>query len=345
MKGDIMTVAAGAPTIRLIKLAYRADLPVLLHGRHGVGKSELLRGAADELGIGVIVRDLSLMEPPDLIGLPRVGPDGRTHYAPPAFLPTGGNKGLLVFEEINRAPRYMTAPCMQLLTDRCLNDYELPQGWVPCAVVNDVDDGYQVDEPAPALLSGFVRTKIEPDGKSWVVWARRAGIHPKVVAFVEDNPNIFAAADPQSNPRAWTYVSRLLRAFESDALETYATEDLVTAVAGLVGETWSGGFAGYVGTSAPLSAAAIIDGYTSHRGLVRRWREQLRLDLLEATWAHLRNHLQQQMAFDVVIEDKAKKKRVEQFLGDLTPDLLGQARNWLRDRRLTGLTLPKRKAA
>jgi hypothetical protein len=341
MKGDIMTVAAGAPAIRLITLAHRADLPVLLHGRHGVGKSELLRGAANELGIDVVVRDLSLMEPPDLIGLPRVGSDGRTHYAPPAFLPTDG-KGLLVFEEINRAPRYMAAPCLQLLTDRRLNDYQLPQGWVPCAAVNDADDGYLVDELDPALLARFVRIKIEPEVTGWIAWASLNDVHPKVIGFVQDNPNIFA--DPQSNPRSWTYVSRLLRASEGvQAIGT--TEDLVVAIAGLVGETWSGAFASYLGNSGPLSAAAVIDAYGSHGGIVRRWRDDSRLDLIASTWANLRNHLQRQATFEAVIEDKAKKKNVETFLRDLTPDLLRLARKWLQERGLIGLTLPRRKAA
>jgi hypothetical protein len=342
VKGDIMTVSAGTPAVRLITLAYEADLPALLHGRHGVGKSELLRRAANNLGIDVIVRDLSLMEPPDLIGLPRVGADGRTHYAPPAFLPTGG-KGLLVFEEINRAPRYMAAPCLQLLTDRRLNDYALPKGWVPCAAVNDVDDGYLVDELDPALLARFVRAKLEPDVNEWSAWATENNVHPKVVSFVRDNPNIFA--DPQSNPRSWTYVSRLLRASDGDAQATTATEDLVVAIAGLVGETWSGAFASYVGTNGPLSASAVVDGYGSHRGIVRRWRDDSRLDLLESTWVNVRSHLQRQATFEAVLADKAKKKNVELFLRDLTPDLLRLARKWLQERGLTGLTLPRGKAA
>src|SRR5207249_5537844 len=99
----MLTIAAGMPLIELVALAYQANLPVLLHGRHGVGKSELLAQAAARLGIGLVVRDLSLMEPPDLVGMPKVGKDGKTHYAVPSFLPTAG-RGLLVFEELNRCP-------------------------------------------------------------------------------------------------------------------------------------------------------------------------------------------------------------------------------------------------
>lgn len=341
MKGDIMTVAAGAPALRLINLGYRANLPILLHGRHGVGKSNLLEAAALELDISFIVRDLSLMEPPDLIGLPRFGDDGRTHYASPAFLPTEG-KGLLVFEELNRAPRYMQAPCLQLLTTRSLNDYVLSTGWLPCAAINDADDGYEVEELDAALLSRFVRVKIEPDTGEWCAWARGNDVHPKVLMFVQDNPSIFA--DPQANPRAWTYVSRLVRASEGDARATSATEDLVVAIAGLVGETLAGAFAAYLGTDAPLAATAIVNAYDSHRGIVRRWRKESRLDLLAATSVNLRNHLQRQATFDAVIEDKAHKKHVEQFLEDLTPDLHRQMQDWLRERGFTGLTLRKVKA-
>src|SRR5690242_3372218 len=110
----MLTVSAGEPLIELLSLAYQADQPVLLHGKHGVGKSAILAEAAARLGIGQLVRDLSLMEPPDLLGIPRVGDEGTTHYAAPAFLPRGG-KGLLLFEELNRCPPYMRAPCLQLL--------------------------------------------------------------------------------------------------------------------------------------------------------------------------------------------------------------------------------------
>jgi hypothetical protein len=337
--GPIMKVAAGVPAMRQIQLAYRANLPVLLHGRHGVGKSEIIRAAAAELGVDVIVRDLSVMEPPDLIGIPRVEADGRTHYAPPAFLPTGG-EGLIVFEELNRAPRYVVAPCLQLLTARCLNDYELPSGWVPCGAVNDADDGYQVEDLDPALLSRFVRVKIEADQKEWCAWARRHNVHTKVVAFVEGNPSIFR--DPQSNPRAWSYVSRLLQAADAGS---YSPDELVVAVAGLVGETWSGAFAESFGADTPLTALKIVEAYQGHAGIVRRWKKNARLDLLEASWFNLRNHLQRQATFDAVVAEPEQKKNVEKFLRELAPDLALQARDWFEERGLTGLTFPRKRAA
>ncbi len=98
----MMTIKAGNAVVDLIELAHAADQPVLLVGRHGVGKSSFFEDAAERLGIGLIVCDLSLMESVDLIGIPKVNPEGRTIYAPPAFLPTKG-EGLFVLEELNRS--------------------------------------------------------------------------------------------------------------------------------------------------------------------------------------------------------------------------------------------------
>ena len=68
----IPTLAVGPQLLALLTLAYKANQPVLLHGRHGVGKSEFLEHAAKALAIDIIVRDLSIMEPTDLVGIPRV---------------------------------------------------------------------------------------------------------------------------------------------------------------------------------------------------------------------------------------------------------------------------------
>jgi hypothetical protein len=92
------TIKAGQELIDFIKLCYHADRPPLLIGRHGIGKSKILEQAAKEVGIGYICRDLSIMEPCDLAGLPKLHGE-TTKYSPPSFLPIEG-RGLLVFEEL-----------------------------------------------------------------------------------------------------------------------------------------------------------------------------------------------------------------------------------------------------
>src|SRR5687767_7212878 len=58
-------VPIGERTAAVLALAYRAHRAVLLEGPTGIGKSELVKQVADDLGIGFAVLDLSLLEPPD----------------------------------------------------------------------------------------------------------------------------------------------------------------------------------------------------------------------------------------------------------------------------------------
>lgn len=197
----MMSLPAGDAVIELIQLARSADQPVLLAGRHGVGKSSLFEEAAQRQGIGIIVRDLSLMEPVDLIGIPRINDDGRTEYHAPSFLPEDG-AGLLVIEELNRCPRYVQVPCLQLLTARRLNDYVLPPGWLPCAAINSGDE-YLVDDLDPALTWRFVQVRVEADPTNWAAWARESG-------NIHGTPGPFSCKRQDSQRVAKKRVSRSL---------------------------------------------------------------------------------------------------------------------------------------
>jgi hypothetical protein len=330
---------AGECVVDVIKLAYQADQPVLLEGRHGVGKSALLARAAETLGVDLIVRDLSLLEPPDLVGIPSVGADGRTHYAPPAFLPSGG-RGLLAFEELNRCPRYMQAPCLQLLTSRCLNDYSLPTGWLPVAAINDAQDGYLVEELDEALLSRFLRIKVAADRQAWVAWGKaEERVHPKIVAFAHHSDGLFD--EPVSNPRSWVYASNFLKRWEATPERR---QDLLAAgLTGLVGETWALAFLQhYLDGRRPLTAEEVVDHYPAHRASLRDWVEAARLDIVTASLAALQRHLEPQRVYEAVAADGGKKGNVETFFADLPAELRRPVREWLRDRGFEALRVPKR---
>lgn len=127
---SIVGLPLGDRVKSILKTAYRARRPFLLEGDSGIGKSELVSQLAAEMGIGCIVLDLSLLEPPDLIGLPVIS-GGRTRFAVPSQLPTEG-AGFLFLEELNRAERHIQQPSLQLLSAKRLNEYVLPPDWVPC---------------------------------------------------------------------------------------------------------------------------------------------------------------------------------------------------------------------
>lgn len=152
--GQTIAVPVGTRLEAVLELAYRARRSALLEGPTGVGKSEIVRAVARRLGLGTVVLDLSLLEPPDLVGLPVID-SGRTLHAVPGFLPRDG-AGILMLEELNRAERYIQQPALQLLTARRLHDYDLPPDWVPFAAINPENGEYQVTALDPALRARFL---------------------------------------------------------------------------------------------------------------------------------------------------------------------------------------------
>lgn len=310
-----MKTKAGKDVIQLIAQAYKANLPVLLEGPHGVGKSQLIEQAAKQLDIEFIVRDLSLMEPPDLIGLP-VQSGGRTVYAPPAFLPTKG-RGIIAFEELNRSERYMMSPCLQLLTARCLNDYKLPEGWLPVAAINPASEGYDVRPLDPALQSRFVRVQVAADVKNWLEWAEKSGVHSGVRQYVEAVPEIFDT----TNPRSWACVSDLITANGGDGAGS--RQILLAGIAGLVGETHAKAFLKQLqgAGDATISVDAVLRKYRGVRSTVVGWAKARRTDQLQSIAHQVQVALQASGLCEEIRGSQAMTRNVENFIKDLPADM------------------------
>ncbi len=225
-----LAVPVGPRLEKVMAVAYRARRAVLLEGPTGVGKSEIVRRVAQDLGIETIVLDLSLLEPPDLVGLPTVK-DGRTEYALPHVLPTGGS-GILLLEELNRAERYIQQPALQLLSARRLHEYVLPEGWVCVATINPQTAEYHVTTLDKALRARFLQVAVRADRASWLAWAQTRSLHAGVVGVVQAHER----ALDEVPPRTWTYVSDLLQAFTAAELEDGAL--LRDAIGGYLPAAW-----------------------------------------------------------------------------------------------------------
>lgn len=207
-----LDIPVGPRLSRALQVAWRARRPALLEGPTGIGKSEMVQSVARALGIDTVVLDLSLLEPPDLVGLP-ITRDGRTTYAHPAILPTGGS-GILMLEELNRAERYIQQPALQLLTARRLHEYVLPEGWSTCAAINPETGDYQVTPLDPALRARFMNLKVRAEREPWLLWAGEHGVHHAVTDLVRAHDRSL----DEVAPRTWAYVSDVLRAVRGDEL-------------------------------------------------------------------------------------------------------------------------------
>ena len=207
----------------LILTAIKAKKSLMAWGPPGVGKSELFDQIAKEMGLELIDIRLSLLNPVDLRGLPVPMTEGDnktatyTTWLPPHFLPRKG-KGILLLDEINLAVPTVQSAAYQLVLNRKLGEYTLPEGWAIVAAGNRAQDRSNVFEMSFALKNRFIHVKIEPEIDCWKKWAVEHDVHPGVVAYLcyrpqnllkmPDNP----AQDAYPTPRSWVVLSDMIKA-------------------------------------------------------------------------------------------------------------------------------------
>lgn len=216
--------------------------PVMIWGPPGVGKSQLVAQIADKHQVAVIDIRLSQMEPSDLRGIP-FRSDGGVEWAVPTMLPDAkrhGEDGILFLDEITSAPPSVSAAAYQLILDRRLGDYRVPEGWAIVAAGNRQGDrGVTYTMPAP-LANRFSHFELETHLDDWVGWAYQEGIDERLIAFLRFRPDLIFEFDPAHNPvafpspRSWEFAHRALQKFsQHEALLTQTLQACVGPAAGI----------------------------------------------------------------------------------------------------------------
>ncbi|MDA8362225.1 MAG: MoxR family ATPase [Gammaproteobacteria bacterium] len=195
--------------------------PVMLWGPPGVGKSQMVVQVGLRHAVPVIDIRLSQMEPTDLRGIPfRV--NDLVEWAIPAMLPDAarhGEAGILFLDEITSAAPTVSAAAYQLILDRRLGAYRIPDGWAIFAAGNRQGDrGVTYSMPAP-LANRFSHFEVETHLDDWVSWAYANGIDERIIAFLRFRPELLFDFDTAHNPvafpspRSWEFAHRALRKF------------------------------------------------------------------------------------------------------------------------------------
>lgn len=176
-------------------------VPLHIWGACGVGKSQIVSQVAADLGYDFLDVRAVQLDPVDLRGLPRINAD-QTEWVPPKFLPRAG-KGILFLDELTSAPQMTQAGCYQLVLDRKLGEYVLPEGWVVIAAGNPASErGVHFAMPRP-LRNRFVHLDLEADLEDWCKWAVTAGVRPEIIAFLRFKQDLLHCADLTSDANAW----------------------------------------------------------------------------------------------------------------------------------------------
>ena len=203
----------------VLALLAEARQPTIVWGPPGAAKSQVAQQVAAATNRQYVDVRALLLDPVDLRGIPWRDTHDRTRWAPPAFLPPPGDTGrwLINLEELPSAVPMVQAALYQLVLDRRVGEYELPEGASLIACGNrETDRGVVHRMPTP-LASRFVHLEIRVDAEDWLGWGAANGIVPEVLFFVTYEPDLLHRFDPQSRekafpcPRTWEFVSNIVK--------------------------------------------------------------------------------------------------------------------------------------
>lgn len=238
---DSMTVTSVQARKAILK-AFQVKRPIFLWGPPGIGKSEVVADITEEMGGLMIDLRMAQMEPTDIRGIPFFNKDlYKMDWAEPVDLPDQELASqypiiVLFLDEMNSAPPSVQAAGYQLILNRRVGKYRLPDNVVIVAAGNrDSDKGVTYRMPMP-LANRFIHLEMRADFNAWQNWAVNKGIHKDVVGYLSFAKNDMYDFNAKSSsrafatPRSWVFVSQLLEDEDTDV------STLENLIAGSVGE-------------------------------------------------------------------------------------------------------------
>lgn len=252
-----------------------ANHNIMLVGRHGIGKSEILTNYYNARGMRVVPLFLGQMsDPGDLIGLPRQEGDttsSRTVFVPPYWFPIDGKPIVLFLDELNRARPEILQTVMDLALNRRLAGHQLPEGSRIISAVNEGDE-YQLTHLDPALVSRFNVYQFCPTAQEWLVWAGQEHIDQRVIDFIASDATLLdgtpelkesedTGLEKYPDRRAWKRVSEVLRQDLSD--------DDLELIAGIVGAQAASRFYAFCQGRKMLTGSQVLNDCKGNESRIR----------------------------------------------------------------------------
>jgi hypothetical protein len=309
-----MNVKEVKKTVDVILKAPQVITPYI-HGKPGIGKSDIIRQIADTRGIGFIDLRLSQLESADVRGIPV--PDlkiGSSRWLPPETIPfesfkdlniPGDKKGrkfsdggILFLDEFNRARFDVLQAGFQLVLDRRVGLHRLLDNWfVVCAGnLGDADKTEVTEITDSALNNRFIHFFIDDAGlfDCWIEWAEGEGnVHSDVTGFLRTKPSALYTEIIENDvvfctPRSWDKFSRLLQ--QNPEMQPIALAKMVGT--NLLGATITS-FIDYLNTKSKIKPEDVLFNYNKFAKEIKKLSRDRKYSLSNEVAAFIRDRQKQ----------------------------------------------------
>ena len=227
-------------------------LPVLVCGKPGQGKTEIVKQVCAKIGADMILAHPVVDDPTDYKGLPAITGTGK--YKEAEFLPFGDLKKLITADkltvhfgdDLGQAMKSVQAAYMQLMLSRQINGHMVSKHVVFIAATNRKEDKAGVQGILEPLKDRFATVvELISSLEDWVEWAIQSDVRTEVIAYVRMCPGVLDDFEPSpdlkrsATPRGLEGVSNLLKAGLPGRLQ-------YKSFAGAIGEPRAAEFTGFL---------------------------------------------------------------------------------------------------
>lgn len=196
----------------------------MLHGRPGIGKTEIVQALAHATGAQLFDLRLTTIEPQDLRGLPYFDHAAqKTVWYRPEDLPDDPARPAILFlDELTAAAPSLQPTVYGLLQERRVGRHLLPASTFLVAAGNGVEDGAVAYDMGTALSDRLIHLHLVAEAGDWLAhYAQARGLHPAVLAFIRTRPDLLETTETAlrrgeviaCTPRSWARVSQILSTF------------------------------------------------------------------------------------------------------------------------------------
>jgi hypothetical protein len=282
-----------------------AEMAVLIRGPHGIGKSQIVKGLANQLGLEVVDVRASTMQEGDVVGYPdleSIKATGVSTFALPAWYVAACKEPKVLFlDELNRGLIGVLNGMFQIILDRELGNgpdgkpMKLHPDTRVLAAVNNGSE-YTVNEMDPALLDRFWVTDLKPTAQEWLAWAADAGVSSVIVDFIRNHPEHLRPTkevEPGKvapTQRSWDRYDRSLKHAGVNLEESGGNPPaiLYPMGTGFVGVEASIAFNDFVKSyQSVLTAEDVLDRWKTNEAKVKGLSTDRTLALVEKVKAHV----------------------------------------------------------